>query len=59
MTEHPVKMVCDTCGGTDVVCDAFAAWNEELQMWEIASLHDKGSQCATCDDKCRIEEVPL
>jgi hypothetical protein len=54
-----LKMVCETCGSEDVLADAYAKWNTELQMWEVEVLHDKDAFCNTCEELTRIDEVAL
>jgi hypothetical protein len=51
-----VAKVCAACGSEDVLCDACASWNRELQMWELDDLFDKGSWCNACERECRIED---
>lgn len=46
--------ICYECGSSDVLADAYAVWNLELQMWEIASVYDKESFCNACDGETRI-----
>jgi hypothetical protein len=53
-----LRMICGSCGGDNVLCDAFANWNVETQAWELHSTYDKGSHCEDCEGECRIEEVP-
>ena len=53
-----VTFVCRTCKGTDVVRDAWAVWNEELQQWELGSLYDH-AHCNTCDGETKLEEKVL
>ena len=54
-----VRYVCAECGGTNVVADAYARWDEDLQDWLVENRFDKGSQCHDCDGECRIEEVEI
>ena len=42
----PITIHCPICDGQNVKRDAFAEWNPELQMWEIAQVFDAGF----CDD---------
>lgn len=42
----PVTVHCSNCGGQTIRADAFAAWDAELQMWELAALFDQ----RFCDD---------
>lgn len=51
------RKVCGDCGGTNVVADAYAAWNETLQAWEVDNVFDKGAYCDDCDSsEIRIHE---
>lgn len=40
----PVKVICPKCGSDEIHKDAAAGWNDELQQWELVSVHD----CETC-----------
>lgn len=46
--EEKTKPTCPYCGSDEVVCDANAAWNEETQQWEVASVYDSGA-CQDCE----------
>lgn len=52
-----VKQVCGTCGSEDVSCDATARWDMDMQEWQISAIHD-GDYCDTCEQECRIKELP-
>ena len=51
-----LRMVCGRCGSEDVLADAFASWNFQLQEWQLDNTFDKGSVCNACDGECRIIE---
>lgn len=53
-----VNMVCGTCGSPDVVRDAWAAWSEGAQEWELQNVFDD-AYCEACEGECSIEEQPL
>ena len=58
--EKRVKMVCDDCGGENVVADVYASWNVDKQEWEVSNTFDKGAFCDDCDSsEIRIKEVEL
>jgi len=59
MAEPNVAMVCRECGSTDVVADAYAAWDTEKQEWTVANVFEKGAYCDECDGETRIDAVPL
>jgi len=51
-----LKQVCSTCGSEDVLCDAYASWDFDLQKWVLYQTYDKGAYCKNCDGECRIVE---
>lgn len=53
-----VRMVCSHCGGSDVVRDAWAEWDEEAQEWSLGTIFDH-AHCNDCDGKTRLEEKPV
>lgn len=55
----PVVWCCTTCGSTNVLADAFVAWNVELQQWEVAAVMDNGHSCEDCGDCGDIEPRPI
>jgi len=57
-TKQKVRMVCSSCGGTEVRRDGYTAWNEETQQWELITVFDN-SDCETCGGECSIDEVPI
>ena len=46
----PQKPTCSKCGSDQVVADASATWNADLQAWQVNDLYDKGGWCQACDD---------
>ena len=48
-----LSLHCEECGSEDVMQDAWAAWNAELQMHEVVSVQDHG-YCNTCDSEAKI-----
>jgi ribosomal protein L37AE/L43A len=55
-----IKMVCSECGSEDVRADAFASWDVETQLWELATTFDKGHACEGCGQtEIKIEEVAI
>lgn len=50
-------MKCAECGSEDILADAYARWNVELQDWELSAVFtDKGCFCNNCEEECDIEE---
>lgn len=54
-----VRMVCASCGGEEVVADAYAVWIEDDQKWSVTQTFEKGGYCADCDGETRIEEEQI
>lgn len=54
-----LRMVCRTCRSPEVLCDAFAYWDELTQEWSLDQTFDKGAHCLACDGETRIEQVEL
>jgi hypothetical protein len=60
-TRPPVAKIakcCSTCGGENIVVDAWAEWNVETQRWELGATFDH-SVCEDCDGETRIVDKPL
>lgn len=57
--EPLIRIKCSSCGSTDVRRDAWAEWNEELQLWEIGEIYDDGF-CMSCETEQKLieEELP-
>ena len=51
-------MVCRTCGGSNVMRDAWAEWDDEAQAWGLGPIFDH-AHCDDCGGETRIKEVPL
>ena len=51
--------VCDTCGGTSVQVDAWAAWHLEAQRWELHSTYEPSAICTDCDGECSYMMKPV
>lgn len=45
---------CTTCGGGNVLRDAWACWSNEEQEWELAQVFDHAF-CEDCDTDCQID----
>ena len=48
-------MVCGACGSEQVVRDAWAEWNAELQAWQLGAVFDH-AWCHRCQRSARIAE---
>jgi hypothetical protein len=51
-------MQCKTCGSTNVMRDAWAAWDVERQRWELGSIFD-AAYCGKCQGATTIVEEKL
>jgi len=49
-------MICETCGGDEVLRDAYASWCVETQRWVLDNVFDY-AYCRTCDEETNIEEI--
>lgn len=46
--------VCGTCGGGDLVRDAWASWDPELQCWTLGAVFDNVT-CHACGTETEIK----
>lgn len=44
-----ITKCCETCGSTSILADGYAAWDEDAQVWKVASIMDDGHYCETCN----------
>jgi hypothetical protein len=61
MSTHTTPKVthkCARCGGTNVLRDAWAEWDDETQTWVLNNVFDQ-AYCEDCDGETSLEEVPL
>lgn len=56
--DQPIAICCSNCGGRKVRADAYAAWCDELQMWELASVFDQRF-CEDCGHEVDTYELSL
>lgn len=47
-TETRAYPVCASCGSENVVCDAWASWNKQIDEWELDNTFDDGF-CRDCE----------
>jgi hypothetical protein len=50
--------ICDVCGSEDVMLDAYAEWDTEIQDWVLRSTFDQ-AYCEQCEGECTLEEKPI
>ena len=53
----PVRIKCAECGSEDVLCDAWAQWDYNVQDWVLHSVMDKPTFCNSCEGECSVEEA--
>lgn len=53
-----IKIVCKHCGSDNVMRDAWATWNVELQEWELLNVYDN-AYCNECDGETSLKEVEI
>ena len=53
MTKH---IICQRCGSPEIRADAWASWNPELEMWELAEFFDMRF-CQRCESETSCIEV--
>jgi len=51
-------MICEECGSSDVMLDAWAVWDAESDAWVLGQTFDAG-HCAHCDGEARIVEIEI
>lgn len=53
-----ISFVCKNCGSSDVLLDAWAKWNAELQKWVLSDTltHE---YCEVCESETSMIEVAL
>ena len=56
--EQKVRIICGTCGSTDVSRGAWGDWDGAAQAWVLRTVFDY-AHCHACDCETRLEEVPL
>ena len=47
-TSTPIRYVCQQCGSTHIMRDAWAAWDEVAQKWSLAFTCDSSED--VCED---------
>jgi len=55
----PLRIKCKTCGSEDVVRDAWASWDVDLQKWILADIFDHAF-CNACEGVTKLidKETP-
>jgi len=50
MAENKVHPACHRCGSKEVLRDAYAVWDNDLQDWVLHSTYDD-YRCDSCDEE--------
>lgn len=53
-----IDIICGTCGGTNVMRDAWAVWDTRSQEWILGAVFDAG-HCDDCETERTLEERPI
>lgn len=51
------RKVCSHCGSDNVVCDAWASWDESSQEWVLYNVFDY-KYCTQCEADTTIKDIP-
>lgn len=51
-------IVCEKCGGQNVVKDAWVSFNPFSQFWEIENIYDN-AYCLDCENETQALEKPI
>ncbi len=51
---YKYKYICKYCGSDEIRKDAFAAWNEELQKFELSTIFD-AKYCVKCEGETKTK----
>ena len=58
MTKPKYNYVCDECGSTNILRDAWAEWNVEKQDWVLSEYFDN-TECGDCGGPCYAVAIEL
>lgn len=53
ITSRKITIRCRHCGGSNVLRDAYAAWNDASQAWELSATYDNAI-CEDCEGEARL-----
>lgn len=57
-----INIICNVCGGEDVLIEALVKWDKENQTWKpyrTVKIRDLIGFCNTCGDEQRLKKVSL
>jgi len=55
----PLQPVCNLCHSSNVLVDAWAAWDIENQRWALHSTYEPTAICTGCDTECSYSMKPV
>jgi len=58
MMDKQVGYICEDCGSTDILFDAYAVWDHINQRMELSSTYDH-CDCLSCESENRQIEVDI
>lgn len=53
-----MEIVCATCGGINIMRDAWAVWDTKAQKWILGAVFDY-AHCDDCEKETTLEVRPL
>ena len=56
--QRKLGYVCSECGSASVKLDAWAEWNADAQLWELAETFTS-AWCEDCDGETSLVETEL
>ena len=54
-----LQPVCNACGSTGVLVDAWASWDIDSRRWELHSTYEPAAICTECDTECSYSMKPV
>ena len=57
-----INIICNVCGGEDVLIEALVKWDKENQTWKpyrTVNIQTLIGFCNTCEDEQRLKKVSL
>lgn len=58
MFNKKIKYECPHCGSNEILKDAYASWNVELQEWQLETTYDT-TICNLCEGEVTPIEQPV
>ena len=45
-----MKLICKSCGSTNINRDAWVVWDEQSQEWRLGDVYDEEIWCGDCEE---------